>query len=1227
MSLLSFLKREQPGRPESQDGARGTPLHAVELQTLTAVSAAFGRSEDTRTVAEVLIDHARVHFGVDFAGVALVGGDGREAHGLLAKGTDGELSWWPQVRLDLHREPSGIASAVFEAAPFAVYHAGESPALHQELVAKVGAKSAAFIPLVSQSRVTAVLALATTSRARAFTGDELALLQTLAGEAALAFDRTRSSSALAEALERERLVAAIARRVRSELDLDAVLRVAVEETGRALGVSRCFIRLGEPEGSMPIAAEWDADGVEPIGEAAERLPASNLAARDRRTVVVPDVALAPELDDPTLGGRATLLEIDAHSALATPFVVFDRVIGVFGLHRREAGPWSPEEVGLAEAVAREAGLAIHTAQLLRENSRRLGQQVALLQAARVVTAELRLETVLQRLVDEVAPLLNADAADCYLIDSARRTFRCAAVHGLPPSLVGYEFPLGHGLAGEAVETRRAIVSTDYVRVRRPVENPVYEEFRGVIVAPVTWSGEVRGVLGVGTKDPARAFNDADGVLLEAFASLASLALRNAESFEERSRQARVERGFYRIAAVLGAPVSLDETVDAVAQAACDALGGNGAFVLTPADHGVQLAGSWALSDELASALREELLPETPALAGAARDRRVLAAPQLLEDERFGGRWQEFAERTGHSSLLAIPLSVPRTDQSGLVAVLFNEPRELTDDDLELAGHLVQAARGALERAELFETERNSRALSQQLAQSGSVVASELDPAAVLDEAVDRAPAMLGADACTYSALDGDELVVVASAGPAADEALGARVPAVAKPAGEVLAGGGPAVLADATADDRVRRADPLLDAGFGAYLGVPLATPEGEGVLAVYSRRPRIWRQEEVDALAALAQNAASGLASAELYQRVMQEKERSEAILGNIADGIVAVDREGKVVLWNAAAQRITGVSAADALGRRPVEVLQRRLASDGDSPAGDRFVSITRGKEEVWLSLTEAVMRDPAAAVSGRIFAFRDISAERAVEQMKSDFVSAVSHELRTPLTSVYGFAETLLRSDVAFGEAERKTFLGYIASEAERLTRIVDTLLNVARLDSGDLVMHLAPTDVRPVVAEVVAGVEETAGGNGHRFVVDLPAEPLDAQADRDKLRQVLSQLVDNAVKYSPGGGTVRISGRAGDDSIEVEVADEGVGIPHAEQERIFRKFYRGEAATREGRLDGTGLGLFIAQGLVTAMGGRIRVTSTEGSGSSFVFAIPAARRSPGAERVNGDSVAGA
>ena len=288
----------------------------------------------------------------------------------------------------------------------------------------------------------------------------------------------------------------------------------------------------------------------------------------------------------------------------------------------------------------------------------------------------------------------------------------------------------------------------------------------------------------------------------------------------------------------------------------------------------------------------------------------------------------------------------------------------------------------------------------------------------------QAPALLGADAAVIRLLEGDELVASAASGEEIVERSRLPRPVDRPPRRRRRAVRSPVIVADARDDQRLLQADPVLAAGYASYVGVPLVGPEGvvHGVLSVYAKAPRQWQEEEVEALKAFAGNASAALSSAELYQNVALEKERSVAILSNIADGIVAVDRDGKVVLWNTAAEQITGIPAQEALERTPSDVLQRDLESDREMPAGERLVSIRRGGDEIWLSLTEAIMRDPAGAVAGRIFAFRDISAERVVEQMKSEFVSNVSRELRSPLTSIYGFAETLLRDDVLFGEEER-------------------------------------------------------------------------------------------------------------------------------------------------------------------------------------------------------------
>jgi signal transduction histidine kinase len=291
------------------------------------------------------------------------------------------------------------------------------------------------------------------------------------------------------------------------------------------------------------------------------------------------------------------------------------------------------------------------------------------------------------------------------------------------------------------------------------------------------------------------------------------------------------------------------------------------------------------------------------------------------------------------------------------------------------------------------------------------------------------------------------------------------------------------------------------------------------------------------------------------------------------------------------------------------------------GAGGAGE--LTIRRGDDLVALSLTEAVMTDPAGAVAGRIYAFRDVSAEQSVERMKSDFVSTVSQELRSPLTSIYGFAETLLREDVAFGEDERATLLRYISSESSRLAAIVDRLLSVAQVDTGAISIQLGEIDVADVVNQAVRAAGGEDGALAPRLVVSLDEGPLAAEADADKLSQVLDHLLDNAIRYSPAGGTVTVAARRLDDAVEVSVEDEGVGIPAAEQGRIFRKFYRGEGASSTVGTGAAGLGLFLAEGLVTAMGGTIRVDSEEGHGATFVLELRAAGRETAPQGVEGAS----
>jgi PAS domain S-box-containing protein len=1223
LGALFLLARKRERRPSktkttTREAQERASEGGRELDALARLSTALSRSGGAAEAAEHLFNEVETLAGVDATLLALVDEDGKRATGFAARGVD--AAWWGGVAVDLEHEAGGIATVSRERTAYAVYDVEATPNINRRLASAVGAKSAAFVPLISEGRVTGVLVVASVGERRFFGPADLELMQQLANEAALAVERTRSATALEAALERERLVSEIARKVRSELDLDNILQVAVSETARALGVARCFIRLGGPGEPMPVNAEWRAPGVEPIGTSASRLPVSNLAVRERRTIAVADVQSAPELDDPTLGGRETLLTLGSRAVVATPIVIFDQVIGVFAAHRAKPGPWSATDVALAESVAGEAGLAIHTARLLQEDARRLGRQSALLKAAQVVTSDLRFDSVLRRLVEEVTALLEADAADCWMFEPGQNVLRCRAVAGLPESEeLGRELP-PHGTHAEAIETGRPVLRTDFARSEDPPPSENFAAFEEVMVAPMTWLGEVRGVLGVCSREAGR-FDSSELELLEGFARFASLASHNAESFEERERQARIQRGFYRIAEVLGSPLSLAETFDALAQAAAEALGADAAVVLEPNGDGLTLAGSYELPRALATRLEEGLPRSATPFLAAAREERIVSSAGLQDDDRFDEATRALLREHDYRSLLSAP--VPASGGANdAVVVLFRAERTFSDDDLTLARHLSRAARGALERSELFETERRARSLSQRLASVGARLAMNLDPSLVLEEVVREAPELLEGDAATIRLLEGEELVVRAAYGAGSAGLLGTRSASGAGLLGELVQSRSPARVEDAHSIPQLARDDPLLARGMSACLAVPMVAHGGglHGVLTVYAATPRAWGDDELQALVALAAVASAALSKAELYQRVADEKERSDAILSNIADGIVAVDRDERIVLWNSMAEQITGVPEAEAVGRRVSEALQRELASEGNQAPGERHISILRGGKEVWLSLTEAVMRDAAGTVAGRIFAFRDVSGERIVDQMKSDFVATVSHELRTPLTSIYGFAETLLRSDVAFGEEERTTFLGYIASESERLIRIVDDLLNVARLEAGTLGLAVAPTNVSHVVEETVGRFAASVDGD-HRFVVDVPDGSLYADADAEKLGEVVGHLVDNAVKFSPQGGTVTVSGRRKSDTVEVRVADEGIGISRGDQQRIFTKFYRADS-TPETAAHGTGLGLFLARGLVAAMRGRIWVESEEGKGSSFVFELPVSNVAPeSAEPVGG------
>jgi PAS domain S-box-containing protein len=343
------------------------------------------------------------------------------------------------------------------------------------------------------------------------------------------------------------------------------------------------------------------------------------------------------------------------------------------------------------------------------------------------------------------------------------------------------------------------------------------------------------------------------------------------------------------------------------------------------------------------------------------------------------------------------------------------------------------------------------------------------------------------------------------------------------------------------------------------------------------------------------------------------EERQHAAVALEYVADGVFLLDTDGVIRFWNPAAEAITGLPSAEVVGHGAEEKIPgwagiaERIATDADRRAVT--VPVELGGKEVWLSIGAVTFAE------GTVYAFRDLTEERGLEQLKSDFVSTVSHELRTPLAAIYGASRTLLRGDIDLGEEQRGSLLEVIANEADRLARTVNDILWASRLDSGTLRVTFERCDARALVREVVGAARVHLPDRITLVVWDT--EPLpEIRADPDKVRQVLANLLDNAEKYSPDGGVTEVRLDRRGNAVRFAVSDEGLGIPAADQRRIFEKFYRVDPNLSRG-IGGTGLGLYICRELVRRMDGDIWVDSREGEGSTFTFELPIATRGDGAE----------
>lgn len=376
--------------------------------------------------------------------------------------------------------------------------------------------------------------------------------------------------------------------------------------------------------------------------------------------------------------------------------------------------------------------------------------------------------------------------------------------------------------------------------------------------------------------------------------------------------------------------------------------------------------------------------------------------------------------------------------------------------------------------------------------------------------------------------------------------------------------------------------------------------------------------------LQSFADQAAIAVHNARLYEEVSRERKRLASILDHSADGVMILDAAQTITSFNKAMHTISGWSPDEVIGRHYTDIvrwasrpegmdLDEAVAfgwpnAQGEKGSGTLYVEgdlLRPDGTHIGVGITYAPLLDQEERLINIIVNVRDISHFREAQQMKSTFISVISHELKTPVALIKGYAGTLRREDANWDKRVVQDSLMVIEEESDRLTELIENLLAASKLQAEGMRLKYEDVALDRMAKAVVQRFQLQT--EKHTFEIDFPLDFPVVPGDAIRLRQVLDNLVSNAVKYSPQGGRVRVGGTFDEDNVRINVTDDGVGLPADERDRIFQRFYRvDDALTR--KTQGTGLGLFLSHAVIQAHGGQIGVQSKSGQGSTFYFTIP-------------------
>lgn len=915
-----------------------------------------------------------------------------------------------------------------------------------------------------------------------------------------------------------------------------------------------------------------------------------------------------------LGREAS--ECDATISLAAVPVQRDgQPIAVLQVAVRSAEPYSEQDIHLLTRLASQGAVAIQNARAHEKALLRTEHLGIVNRIAHAANKSLHLNRLVKVVHEELQAALDFDAFFVALYDQDTDTldYRIQVDDNVvvPPE----RKPVGNGLTSSVIRRQQSLLIRDYAAQREQLPSA---ELWGTMKPSASWLGvpmlleeRTLGVICVQAYRP-RAYDQMDEELLRAIAEQVAVGVENTRLYEETSQrlvQCQILRELMLTAA---STLDFDQVLERTLRALHTQMGAEciGFAMPDPEKRSLRLHPS------------QIGFPDNARTAGLDAERNLCGQvfltgqPTLVDDVRTSPAY--FGERPDTRSKLAVPVAI-HGEVLGVLNVESSHTNAFDQKDLDFYKTIASQLSLALENARLFEAERRHRRQTEALEAAAAVVSGTLNLDTVLERILEQVERVVCGDAINVALIkDDDQARVVRRRGYETEnwgvESLSiTEYPLLL----EMIETGRPIVVPDTTCEPRWTRKEG--QESWRSYVGAPIKVGGViVGFLSVNSIRPGAFDHQDAEGLQAFAHHAAAAIENAQLYQELhnyadaleRRVEERTsqlrsqyaqlEAILDSTTDGIILAGSDGELVLANPVARDLLRQALS------PKESAQLQEAVKALAARAEGHPEIVLELTGLDLQLTAAPVHKPTMQEAKAVVAIHDVSHIKALNRMKSRFVSNVSHELRTPIATIKLLAHLMQQQPEKW-----KEHLDPLIQEAEHQAKLVRDILEMSRVDAGRLEIRPEPTSINDLVEMSLEKYERQAREQELTLQYRPGEEVPVAMADPRWMMQVLNNLLSNAIRYTPAGGAITVA--TGKEVAEgrpwatITVKDTGIGIPEDELPFIFDRFYRGERPQTM-QVSGTGLGLAILKEIIELHGGQVTVQSQVDKGSSFTVWIP-------------------